>query len=42
MVIITGRNYKLLQQAEVFAFIKGLVASKLFEGYDNHGDVLAD
>ena len=33
---------KLLKQAEISGFIRGLVASKLIEGYDKDGDELID
>ena len=33
---------KLLKQAEISGFIRGLVASKLIEGYDKDGDGLID
>ena len=33
---------KLLKQAEVNGFIRGFVASKLIDGYDNSGDDLVD
>jgi len=29
---------KLLKQAEISGFIRGIVSSKLIEGYDNDGD----
>nr|WP_321223344.1 EF-hand domain-containing protein [uncultured Psychroserpens sp.] len=32
----------LLKQAEISGFIRGLVSSKLIEGYDNDGDELID
>nr|WP_321245551.1 EF-hand domain-containing protein [uncultured Psychroserpens sp.] len=37
-----GEIVKLLKQAEISGFIRGLVASKLIEGYDNDGDGLVD
>ena len=37
-----GEIVKLLKQAEISGFIRGLVASKLIEGYDNYGDDLVD
>lgn len=33
---------KLLKQAEISGFIRGLVGSKLIEGYDKNGDELID
>ena len=33
---------KLLKNAEITGFIRGLVASKLIEGYDKDGDGLID
>jgi len=33
---------KLLKQAEISGFIRGLVSSKLIEGYDKDGDELID
>lgn len=33
---------KLLKQAEVSGFIRGLVASKLIQGYDKDGDKFID
>ncbi len=33
---------KLLKQAEISGFIRGLVASKLIQGYDKDGDKLVD
>ncbi|WP_040279928.1 EF-hand domain-containing protein [Psychroserpens damuponensis] len=33
---------KLLKQAEISGFLRGLVASKLIEGYDKDGDGLVD
>lgn len=33
---------KLLKQAEVNGFIRGIVASKLVDGYDKSGDDLVD
>ena len=33
---------KLLKQAEINGFIRGLVSSKLIEGYDKDGDGLVD
>ena len=33
---------KLLKQAEISGFIRGLVASKLIEGYDKDGDELVN
>ena len=33
---------KLLKQAEISGFIRGIVASKLIDGYDNSGDDLVD
>jgi len=33
---------KLLKSAEISGFIRGLVASKLIEGYDKDGDGLID
>lgn len=33
---------KLLKQAEINGFIRGLVSSKLVEGYDKDGDDLID
>lgn len=33
---------KLLKEAEVSGFIRGIVASKLIEGYDKDGDGLID
>ena len=33
---------KLLKQAEINGFIRGLVGSKLIEGYDKTGDELID
>ncbi|WP_299116476.1 EF-hand domain-containing protein [uncultured Winogradskyella sp.] len=33
---------KLLKQAEISGFIRGVVASKLIEGYDKDGDGLID
>lgn len=33
---------KLLKQAEVNGFIRGIVASKLVDGYDTSGDDLVD
>jgi len=33
---------KLLKEAEINGFIRGLVGSKLIEGYDNSGDELID
>ena len=37
-----GEIVKLLKQAEINGFIRGLVASKLIEGYDNDKDGLVD
>ena len=34
--------FKLLKQAEISGFIRGIVASKLIEGYDKDGDELID
>lgn len=33
---------KLLKDAEISGFIRGIVSSKLIEGYDNNGDDLID
>ena len=33
---------KLLKEAEISGFIRGLVSSKLIEGYDKNGDELID
>lgn len=33
---------KLLKQAEISGFIRGIVSSKLIEGYDKNGDELID
>ena len=33
---------KLLKQAEISGFIRGIVASKLIDGYDRSGDELVD
>lgn len=33
---------KLLKEAEISGFIRGLVSSKLIEGYDRNGDELID
>lgn len=33
---------KLLKQAEITGFIRGMVSSKLIEGYDKDGDELID
>ncbi|WP_396634982.1 EF-hand domain-containing protein [Maribacter sp. R86514] len=33
---------KLLKQAEISGFIRGIVSSKLIEGYDKSGDELID
>ena len=33
---------KLLKQAEISGFIRGIVASKLIDGYDHSGDELVD
>ena len=33
---------KLLKDAEISGFIRGIVSSKLIEGYDNNGDELID
>ncbi|MEO9891806.1 EF-hand domain-containing protein [Aurantibacter sp.] len=33
---------RLLKEAEINGFIRGLVGSKLIEGYDNSGDELID
>jgi len=33
---------KLLKEAEISGFIRGMVASKLIEGYDRDGDGLID
>ena len=33
---------KLLKQAEISGFIRGIVAKKLIEGYDSSGDELID
>lgn len=33
---------KLLKQAEISGFIRGIVSSKLIEGYDMNGDELID
>ncbi len=33
---------KLLKEAEISGFIRGLVASKLIQGYDRDGDKLID
>lgn len=33
---------KLLKEAEISGFIRGIVASKLIEGYDKDGDELID
>ncbi|MCK0156583.1 EF-hand domain-containing protein [Cellulophaga sp. F20128] len=33
---------KLLKDAEISGFIRGIVASKLIEGYDNSGDESVD
>lgn len=33
---------KLLKEAEISGFIRGIVSSKLIEGYDKNGDELID
>lgn len=33
---------KLLQEAEISGFLRGIVSSKLIEGYDTSGDELID
>lgn len=33
---------KLLQQAEISGFLRGIVSSKLIDGYDKSGDELID
>lgn len=33
---------KLLQQAEISGFLRGIVSSKLIDGYDKNGDELID
>lgn len=37
-----GEIVKLLKEAEVSGFIRGIVASKLIDGYDKDGDGLID
>jgi Ca2+-binding EF-hand superfamily protein len=35
-----GEIVKLLKEAEISGFLRGIVSSKLVEGYDNNGDEL--
>ncbi|SFR68859.1 EF-hand domain-containing protein [Maribacter stanieri] len=37
-----GEIVKLLKDAEISGFIRGIVRSKLIEGYDKNGDELID
>lgn len=37
-----GEIVKLLKQAEINGFIRGIVSTKLIEGYDKDGDGLVD
>lgn len=37
-----GEIKELLKQAEISGFLRGIVSSKLIEGYDTNGDELID